>query len=548
MILLLTNPVDAGGYSFLDSLLTMSNSISAPAKRHKAYLAPAPQLALASTLIVYPAVTTQARSSDKVKGANAALRYLRNVQSTISPTHESLRNAFAFPDERLGRRTAGNRAGNTSPTPPIDAERLTGIVAKEQALWYRARDFWHIVGWAFNCSVVYKRRWERWKLWLDLMLDFLEADWGARLQAAKEGADAEKMLTESLIWQYISSEDPTNRSNRRRMMRAIMAMGTSQAKTDFPEVWGNETAGPRTPEPEEKPLAEMDIENGELGEFKQDDEDAVMQDAPTLPTWRSGRAGSRKAATTDGADGIIKDEDVFVIRNTEEAIERLGGIDAINLRQRLVALLAQVAQTLPAHFTKLGDYFDSLTEEFRLPTIIFSILLSTSKLPDRTKISLSANLLLPFVTTRLPDYTSIEPIQSHFEEYILPRRATTQSYAANAKISLILEQMFMYMMSINSLEATDALREAVEIGVEERQSVYGTGGGKKGNAHEENQAKGIMSASSQRLLGLLEVLEIAAGKEPQPQPRGVERETTINLSQMSSLSDLSSPPESSSEE
>jgi hypothetical protein len=216
-------------------------------------------------------------------------------------------------------------------------------------------------------------------------------------------------------------------------------------------------------------------------------------------------------------------------------------LDALILRQRLLALLVQAAQTLPNNFTPVGDLFDPITEEFtHMPTILFSVLLSTSRLTGLMQTALNANLLLPLVSGQLPDYTIIEPAQIHLEQYLLPRRATTQSFASNAKISLILEQIFRYMMSIKALRPTPDLRKAVEVGVQERSKVYGTAKGKKGNAQEEEQSKLLLESSAQRLLGLLEVLEIANGMEPRP----VEESRGFLSSFGSELSELSSAPDS----
>jgi hypothetical protein len=536
--------VDTSGFAFLNTLLTTNTSISTPAKRYHTYIAQAPQLALAATLVVYPHITTKAKSPDYIKGSDAALQYLHSVQSTVSPLHDTLRRAFAFPDDRSRRNTAGYRTGGdrSSPNSEIDFERLSGPPANEQSLWYRASDFWHIVGWAFNCSVAHKKRWRRWKLWLEVIITFLETNWSAQLRRGKlEGEDEEKYLMDTLLWHYISNEDPTNRGNRRRMVRAILARGTSQCKTMFSEVWSKETAEPK-PAKVDKALPELDVDNGMFGDFQKFDEDEPMYDAPNT-TRKSRRARSSRLQTSrsDEDDGSVEEDDALAIHTVEDAINSLGGIDAVILRQRLIALLAQVAQALPANFTPVGELFDPITEEFtHLPSMVFSVLLSTSKLSDLMQTALNANLLLPLVTGQLPDYTKIEPTQAHLVLYLLPRRATTQSFATNAKISLILEQIFRYMMSIKALQPTEELRKAVEQGVQERDSAYGTAKGKKGNAHEEEQSKTLLEASAQRLLGLLELLEVSHGKEPQ----GPSGKKSFSISFGSELSDLSSVPDS----
>ncbi|KAF2259730.1 hypothetical protein CC78DRAFT_524318 [Lojkania enalia] len=528
-----------GGFTFLNSLLTSGASISTPAKPYAAYLAPAPQLALASTLIVYPVITTKSRSADGLNGSNAALNYLRNVQTTISPLHKSLRDAYAFPDERSRRRTGGRGMSNPQEDNGLESDQLAGLAANSQSLWYRAVDFWHVVGWAFNCSVLHRKRWERWKLWLDVTLGYLEREWSERIRLSKEeDANMEAILKQSLLWHYIASEGPINRANRRRMVKAILAMASSSSRSQFAEIWESETVEPKIEEDEE--LTTVNIENGDFGDFQVDDEDVIIEDVQG-PSAKSLRSAPRKPA-----DEAPPDEKELVIRNAVEAIEHLGGMDAIQLRQRLLALLVQAAQALPWHFTRLSDLFDHFTEDMvHLPTFIFSLLISTSNLSPRLQMGLNANLLLPLLSGQLPDYTVIDPTQSHLEVIFLPSRATTHSYATNAKISLVLEQMFIYMLNSKSLIATDALRKAVELGIEARHSVYGTAKGKKGNAAEEEQAKLLMEQSSERLLGLLEVLEINTGKPPQPYRA---KSQSFVMSSLSSDLSFSTPPGSNTED
>ncbi|KAF2193750.1 hypothetical protein K469DRAFT_734944 [Zopfia rhizophila CBS 207.26] len=540
------------GFALLNHLLTSNTSISTPERPYQAFIAPPSQLALASSLIAYPVITTKARSADAQKGANAALRYLRNVQAAIDPLDENLISAFTFPYERSRRRTGGYRSVESrSPKSDDgeDSERLSGAAANAQSIWQRADDFWHIIGWAFNCSVAYKKRWERWKLWLEIMLDFVEADWKERMKLTREaGPEKEKILMASLLWQYVASQDPQGRVNRRRIIEAVLAMASSQSKKEFPEIWQEETMEPKPEDQDVKEPKKIDIENDDFGDYERDDEDEIMENVSTIPTRASRRvASTRKTPGLYDDDSSSKGEDNPVIYGSDEAVARLGGMDAIVLRQRLLALLVHVAEALPSHFTPLDDLFDHYTEAFRpLPTILFGLLLSTSQLPQPIQLCLNANLLLPLVSGELPNYTIISPTQEHLERNFLPSGAATNSFAANAKTSLILEQMFMLMMGTKSLTATSSLRKAVEKGIEARDKAYGNATRKKGNQHEEDQSKELMELSKERLLGLLEVLEIEAGKAPQPR-----RVKPVSFSASSSLSpsiSLSSPIGNDAEE
>ena len=175
--------------------------------------------------------------------------------------------------------------------------------------------------------------------------------------------------------------------------------------------------------------------------------------------------------------------------------------------------------------------------------MLFNVFLATLTLPGSMKYMFLANLLLPFVSGTLPDYFRYDPTQEHFESILLPLKGS-QSFAANTKVSLILEQLFMLMMAEDGLKPTTALREAMEIGIQARHNTYGSGRGKRGNAGEEKQARELMEASSARLLGMLEVLEIKSGKPPQ---KIADRKNSVFLS-FGSGSSLSSAPSDTEED
>lgn len=512
----------ASGYEFLYNLLAAGTSISTPAQPYIGFLAPPAYIALASSLVVYPKITTQTSSRDAQRGSNAALRYLQCIHATLDgPAYLAIRKAFSFPEEQTRRRLHSHRsaAASVSPERGGDIERISGEAANEKCLWTRAEDFWHIIGWAFNCSVAHKKRWDRWKPWLAIMLSFLEADWEFCVKKSKhDESQQELLLQESLLYHYIiGNSDTANRGARRRIVKAILAVATPESFKDYPEVWEKETAAPRRKKADDQPLREVDFESNQMGDY---DSDEDMQD---VTNDTSDEENSTSAA------GVESD-----FQTMADVVQSLGGMDAIELRQRLLAMvsnpysmhryhlltndkLAQVAVALPTHFTTISDFFDNVLEDFiQLPTSIFQILLSTLKLPGLFQVAFNCNLLHPLVTGKLPNYFQHHPTQEELEAILLPIKATTQSFAANAKISLILEQIVIFMMSQDILIATDSLRQAMEKGIKTRSGVYGTGRGKRGNAQEEDQAKDIMNACSDRLLGLLEALEISTGKLPRP--------------------------------
>lgn len=126
------------------------------------------------------------------------------------------------------------------------------------------------------------------------------------------------------------------------------------------------------------------------------------------------------------------------------------------------------------------------------------------------QLALNVTILTPLTSEKYINYTATTPTQQELEKYILPRRAKTYSFAANAKVSLILEQITLYMMDEELLQPTTSLRNCMVTGINERSSVRGN----KSNPKEEEQGETFLMTSSERLCGLLELLEIGAGKTP----------------------------------
>lgn len=494
----------------MESNLTANASISEPGKEHPAWVPPANVLALASTLIAYPHITSKAKSPDKIKGADAAFSYLKNLAYHVDPLHHGFREAFAFPDVTSRRHHA------PSGSPEFDFDQIRGHAANANTIWNRAKDFWHIVGWAFNCSVMHKNRWERWDMWFKVMLPLLEKDWEARCQEAQEvgrkGGDAQEIYMQSLIWRYIHKEgptkeydkEPTNRGQQRYIIRAILARGVEEDRTAYKPIWGdNETAGPKLEEPKEKPTVKIDIENDIYGDFDYGN-DELMGDAPSSPS-KPRRFAARSAKSGPAPEPFPDNLSNSIPLTTEDAIECLGGINAVQYRARLIALIVKVAQAIPERFVNPDGLFEIFAHDMpTLPLMIFNVLISYTDLDGRMQMALNANLLLNLIQmgpSDHVDFASFEPLQHHLEFY-LPRRGTTKSYAQNAKVSLIYEKMFLHLLNQNVLVATPTLRQTVEAGIKERLGVW-----KSAKREEEEVAKSMLEASCERLRALLALLE-----------------------------------------
>jgi hypothetical protein len=311
----------ANGYDFLCNLLAAGTSISTPAQPHIGFLSPPAYLAFASSLVAYPKITTKTHSKEIKKGSDAALRYLRCVHTTIDgPAYATIRQAFSFPEERARRRAPAHRsaAASLSPGPGDDVEHIAGDAAIAESVWTRAEDFWQIVGWAFNCSVSHKKRWDRWKLWLGVMLDFLGADWEFCVQRSKiEDMYSENIIQDSLLWHYIVGHSGSvNRGSRRRMVKAILATASVESLKDYPEIWERETDAPKRKKDDEQ-FGDVNFETGDMAGYDSDEE---MQDA-----------------AEDISNGKLSDDES--LGEVRDTVKQLGGMQAVELRHRLIALV-----------------------------------------------------------------------------------------------------------------------------------------------------------------------------------------------------------------
>jgi hypothetical protein len=318
----LTGHAVTNAYEFLYSLLAVGTSISTPAQPYVGFLPPPSHIALASSLVAF---THRKPSAETSKSSDAALRYLQCVLATIDdPAYPTIRTAFTFPEERTRRRGRVNKNTTRTPSPDRggDIDCLVGEIANEKSVWSRAEDFWHIVGWAFNCSVIHKERWKRWQLWLTTMLDFLEADWEVCVKQSMNEEDEEVILKESLIWQYIVGDNSSvSRIARRRMAKAVFAMATAESLRDYPEVWEKETVERRSRENKRQKLDDVDFARGGVGDYDSD------EDSDEADVVDEDDKASKPSTSIPEGNGI------------SGATERLGGSASIELRQRLLALV-----------------------------------------------------------------------------------------------------------------------------------------------------------------------------------------------------------------
>lgn len=434
--------------NLLTSLLT---SRSASCNPRPAFLPPPQYIALIATLSVHPTLTTRAKSLDRIQAANLALRYLRLLLRDTGPIHGNLNEAFSFHRRDFPSRRGGSgRRRTTGGEVKLSADDNMGIdieLANVGSLWARAEEFWQVVGWCFNCSVLHKRRWERWNGWLTYMLEVLEADWEAR-----EHGEGDEAREKSLIMIYISSGS-TTAGRQRKILRAVFADGGTKSVIEFDEIWQNETKELRKDSDVKKAEKKIDIEADNYGDYMEDEDYEDLEDSSDdLPSPLDQTSQSR-----DSIPNVADD---------------LGGMDSINLRLRLLSLLSKVSAILPDDFTDLNTLYDNFLEHIRsLPIPVFFLIMSPTTLRAFTPAaasSLTQYILRSLIAASAPLPLNDNMSQDILETSYLPYAANTSSLADNTKVSLCVETLLRLLDHHVGLAWTPGLQDAAEAGIKAR--------------------------------------------------------------------------------
>ncbi|PYH46764.1 uncharacterized protein BP01DRAFT_390441 [Aspergillus saccharolyticus JOP 1030-1] len=281
--------------NLLLEVLTAGTIASTPA-----FVPPPQHLAVAATFLVHPTTTTRAKTAEGEEAPNAALRLLRLTNALVGPIAAKFGLAFSFTHFATSRHGRRRRGADDTPTSEAAEDIMTPVnldLSESQSIWSRAEDFWHAVGWAFNCSVLHHERWEHWRIWLEFMCEVLESDWNERyrqwIEDKESSADskvpsasrrrnsnrtndaADQILKNSLILRYIEGASATYGRNR-RIVRSIFADGGVTSSNEFREVFENElkqSKHKKHSSNSKKRSAQVNIDAEEFGDYLTDDED-----------------------------------------------------------------------------------------------------------------------------------------------------------------------------------------------------------------------------------------------------------------------------------
>lgn len=480
---------DSRALKLLISLVASGNTSVPP---QPAFVPPPNHLAFVATLAIHPTLTTRARSDARAEEANLALRYLRLLLNIVGPVNANLEEAFLFTG--LGtssrRRSSGRRKPAGDGINPIedDLDRIDNNLAESEALWARAEDIWQVVGWAFNCSVLHKKRWTRWSLWLDYMLDVLQKDWDIRGiefgQGEEPAEDEDDPREKSMIVRSLNPDSGIG-SRERKLVRAVFADGGPKAAGEFTELWRNETKERKKDVDRKKIETRINIEEDEYGDYMEEDKDSDLEDIdPESP-----EDIHRSRHNDSNSDATLRD-----------LANPLGGIDAINLRLRILSFLSTVSATLPHSFTSLASLYDLYLEHIRpLPLPTFFLLMSPASLrhfhPGAAS-SLTQYILHSIITSSAPLPAKDDLTQTVLEDSYLPFAANTSSIADNAKVSLCVETLLRILNLHLGLAWTPRLQEAMEKGIDARDGKAKKSGRKTARAGGETEREWLVGSAN----------------------------------------------------
>ncbi|KAE9380487.1 hypothetical protein N431DRAFT_477409 [Stipitochalara longipes BDJ] len=490
--------------TLLSDLVT--SGVSHPEALSRATFAPAPfHIELISALLIHPRHTNQARPNERLELASRSITFLRNTLSILGPLNAGLGEAFSLSpitgtrSSRRGRNTLENEDDCSSSDADDRLEKMGGVIANKGRIRRCAKDFWHMVGWALNCSVKYPKRWKYWKVWLDFMLDVLDADWVERdrqdmLAPVSKRADREQqpLLRKCLLVKYLS-EAKGRSSAVKRVIRSAFADGSPDSLKEFPEVFPNETK-------------ELKVPSGR----KRKRDNSVKHHVADYDEEDAGIAMDSSELTDQTPEPSQDAEGVSTIDPW------LGGSESIALRQRLLMLFSRVAAFLPDCIADCVEVYAVMYECLRdLPVPAFSLLLSpssSSQLPIFVFVSLTQFLLLRFLPGNAPlpdsivDRENDDLSQEVLEKCFLPFAASTSSAADNAKVSILVEVQFRQFLKSCKCYHTASLDAAVKKGILARENKSKGDRRRKDSgmrARDEESDREWLRASGERLRGLL---------------------------------------------
>lgn len=489
---------------------------------------PSSHLALLCTVTVHPQYTTRVEKKDHLDAASAALSYLRNLLVIVGPLNADFRTAFQFFQNttRGGRRSVrdnlmtGTDAYSNELSDGDDdranEDRVRGKLANEGSVWRRGQNFWSVLGWAFNCSVLHPQRWRYWRTWLGFMLDVMDADWEERDRRDSEAHEANGRVgdvpttsrRDSIIYMYMNQQSG-RQGTFKAMVKAILADGSAVSAAAFREIFEKEPRAAKKRSNKRKREV-VDIENDKFGDYYDDESFSSGVSEPPTPE-KAQKQHSSRPSTHKSQDTCFGAENPWYS-------------ESMTLRLRVFKLLSLATATLgkPRDLQELyEDFIDGLK---LLSPAMFSLLLTQRANPLRpethaTIIKGLFDLLLPSSHKRAHKVDPEADAQGLLTKEMLEQcyvihAANTVALEDNAKLSLVVENAIHLLWQCGGLVYAESLAKAVEKGIEARAAK-----GKKKRTHKarpepsEALAQDILNDSADRIRLMMEAMMLDGDAE-----------------------------------
>ncbi|KAI2465328.1 hypothetical protein F4781DRAFT_34464 [Annulohypoxylon bovei var. microspora] len=470
------------------------------------YCPPPSQISLLNTATIHPKFTTRPREEGWAEVSAESLVFLRSLLSRFGPINSGFKEAFRFIN--TSRHGTPDSYYSDDPDNGGDGDG-DGSYAQlkrgyhQDGLWRRGQDFFRVVGWAFNCSVLYPNRWRHWKRWLEFMLDVIWQDLVERRKLDEESGQSDcPMLRDSILASYIGQRSGRGAGGGLKwIMEAIFADGSVATNSRFQEIWQKEHKENPKSTARKRKRETVNIDKGNFGGYM--DDDSVSSQASEPPT-------PQKRRTNSG----LGDPDF-------QALEP-AYVESIPLRQRLFSLLSYLCHYLPRPPLDLSDLyqgFETTVKSLPLPIFTSFVNYRTCALGLESQIStLQGILLLLMPSTALSpakvdrkwqesDSITVEILERCF----LPYPANTIAIEDNTKLSVLLENLLQIVWCGGSEQFGKNLRAAVEKGISARETKVKkkktSARGRMNTEDPEAEAHVVLEMSGKRLLALVDLIE-----------------------------------------
>ncbi|KAI0179914.1 hypothetical protein GGR52DRAFT_218948 [Hypoxylon sp. FL1284] len=491
--------------------LNLLNSLLSSSRNSQGYCPPASQLSLLNSAIVNPKFTTKPKEEGWEEISAESLVYLRSLLGRLGPLNGRFKDAFRF----VGSSRHHTPNSHSEDDTDYESNKDDKIRPKyeEDSLWRRGQDFFHVVGWAFNCSVLYPNRWRHWRNWLEFMLDLLEQDLTERHKLDVEGGASDcPMLRDSILASYIGQRSGRSAGGLKWIMDAMFADGSVATSSRFQEVWVREHRELSRNAEKKRKRQTVNMEKNNFGGYL-DDDSVYSSRASEPPTPQKRRTNS----------GGLGDPDF-------QALEP-AYVESIPLRQRLFSLLSYLCHHLPSSPLDVSDLyqrFETTVKSLPLPIFTAFVNSQTSALKLESKVSTLQGILLLLVPASALSPAKVDRSWQDndnltteiLERCFLPYPANTIAVEDNAKVSVLLEHLLQMVWLNGTDKFSDKLREIVEKGITARElkakkKKTSTRGRVINVEDPDSEARDVLDMSSQRLRTLVDLIESAdEGTEP----------------------------------